>query len=525
MSTYKLMKNEIRMLANQFKLAMTTPSMILFYGVTIFGVFFVSSVITNIVSFAPIFLSFSKLLEDTINAEMIYAASAILSASSVLSGYFGLGPAAVLTIDDENLMMSAPIKPHQIFLSRYIRRIVRKLSFLTLGVLAVIPLLVSASLLFYSTIFLLIIIIVFFETNYFLGALSSFVRLWISRKTRRRTRHLIVIVLGGLVLLPAYPLLLSRIPILYVAPSNAFALFLIEFTGVFSQGANPFYGALFLLLGFIICLLLTANITGYEHYEVYSASRGKVEDEGKFSRVIHGEVDFSQSRFNDPMLWIMLKDFWSRLRSPMQIWKYIYAVFGTAFVVYLNVLHPQWFPSLAIPSSIAFAVVPAFILMLILFIQMASVTSMLGFVDERENVYMLKASPFRTSDIVLSKYLLSLFEVAMAIVPACGFLIYFIQIQGSISLVTLAIPLTILFTATGTAVGAYVPVFTNDPKTLPVPLAFSFPIINMGLGAIMVYLVAFYSNSVLIMIILPLYTLSLVSCFLAASARALDNYK
>ena len=519
------MKIEIRMLTNQFKQAMTTPSMILFYGVSIFGVFFVSSVITNLVSFAPIFLNFSKLLEDTINAEMIYAATAILSASSVLSGYFGLGPAAVLTINDENLMMSAPIKPHQIFLSRYIRRIVRKMSFLTLGVLAIIPLLVSASLLFYSTLVLLVIIIVFFETNYFLGALSSIVRLWISRKTRRRIRHLIVIALGAFVLLPAYPLLLSKIPVLYVVPSNAFALFLIGSTGLFAHGANPLYGAIFLLLGFIICLLLTANITSYEHYEVYSASRGKEVDEGRFSRIIHGEVDFSQSRLNDPMLWIMIKDFWSHLRSPMQIWKYVYAVFGTALVVYLNVVHPPWFPSLIIPPALAFAIVPSFILMLILIVQMASVTSMLGFVDERENVYMLKASPFRTSDIVLSKYLLSLFEVAIAAIPACGFLIYFIRIQGTFSVVTLAIPLTILFTATGTAVGAYVPVFTTDPKTLPVALAFSFPIINMGLGAIMVYLVALYSNNVLILMLLPLYTLSLVYCFLAASARALDNYK
>ncbi|NHI88593.1 MAG: hypothetical protein EAX87_03660 [Candidatus Thorarchaeota archaeon] len=525
MSTYKLMKNEIRMLYNQFKQTITTPSMLLFYGVSFFGVFFVSSVITGLVSFSPILFNFGDLLEDTISAPMIYAATAVFSASSVVSGYFGLGPAAVLTIDDENLMMSAPVKPHQIFLSRYIRRIVRKISFLTLGILAILPLLVSASLLFYSTVFLVIVIIIFLETNYFLGALSSYVRLWISQRTKRRIRHLMVVVLGVLVLLPAHPYLLSRFTALYVAPSNAFALFLIESTGIFAQGESPLYGVILLVIGFTICLLLTANITGYEHYEIYSATRGREETEGRFSRIIHGEVDFSRSRLNDPMLWIMLKDFWSRLRSPMQIWKYIYAVFGTAFVIYLNTIRPAWFPSVTIPPRLAFAVVPAFILMLILFIQMASVTSMLSFVDERENVYMLKASPFRTSDIVLSKYLLSLIEVAIAVIPACGFLIYFIQVGGYLSVVTLAIPLTILFTATGTAVGAYVPVFTNDPKTLPVPLAFSFPIINLGLGALLVLLVAFYSDSVLVLVILPLYTLSLVYCFLAASVHALDTYK
>ena len=75
------------------------------------------------------------------------------------------------------------------------------------------------------------------------------------------------------------------------------------------------------------------------------------------------------------------------------------------------------------------------------------------------------------------------------------------------------------------AVGAYVPVMTNDPKTLPVPLAFSFPVINLGLGALMVFLVATFSDSILIVVILPLYTLPLVYLCLAISIRALNSYK
>ena len=156
---------------------------------------------------------------------------------------------------------------------------------------------------------------------------------------------------------------------------------------------------------------------------------------------------------------------------------------------------------------------------------MASVTSMLSFVDERENVYLLKVSPFNPRDIILSKYLLSLFEIAITVIPACGFLIYFIHIQGYLAVITLAAPLAILFAATGSAVGAYVPVMTNDPKTLPVPLAFSFPIINLGLGAFMVFLVAILSDSILVLVILPIYTLSLVFVFLALSIRALNSYK
>jgi hypothetical protein len=519
------MKNEIRMLRNQFKLAVTTPSMLLFYGITFFGIFFVSSVISTFVSFAPLFFNLSELLEETLDASMIFAATAVVSASSVVSGYFGLGPAAVLTLEDESLMMSAPVKPHQIFLSRYARRIIRKISFITIGVLAVLPLLASASLLFFAAISLLVIIIIFIEINYFLGAMSSFIRLWISRKTQHRMRHLIVIVLGIITLLPAHQWLLSNVVAIYVVPSNALALFLTESIGIFSQGIYPIYGVIFIMIGFAICLLLTANITGYDHYELFSDSKGREQTEGRFSRIIRGEIDFSKSQFTDPMIWIMMKDFWSRLRSPMQILKYIYAVVGTVFVLYLNIVRPLWFPPVIVPIDLTFALVPAFILMMILFVQMGSVTSMLSFVDERDNIYLLKASPFNSRDIILSKYLLSLFEVAITVIPACGFLIYFIHIEGYLAVITLVAPLVILFAATGTAVGAYVPVMTNDPKTLPVPLAFSFPIINLGLGAIMVVLVAIFSDSIFVLLILPLYTLSLVVFFLALSTRALNTYK
>jgi hypothetical protein len=268
-----------------------------------------------------------------------------------------------------------------------------------------------------------------------------------------------------------------------------------------------------------------ANLTGYEYYEIFSAIKGKEQTEGRFSKIVRGDLDFSNSRFTDPMIWIMLKDFWSRLRSPMQIWKYVYAVLGTGFVVYLNVFRPAWFPAFLIPVGLAFAIVPAFILMMILFIQMGSVTALLSFVDERENVYLLKSSPFRSRDIILAKYILSLFEVSIAVVPACGFLIYLLHIEGYLAIITLVGPLVLLFTASGNAVGAYVPVMTNDPQTLPVPLAFSFPVINLGLGTIMVYLVALFADSWMVMVLLPIYTLSLVYFFLAVSVHALNTYK
>ncbi|MFW9794812.1 MAG: hypothetical protein ACFFEE_10945 [Candidatus Thorarchaeota archaeon] len=524
MTTFMLIKNEVRMLYNQFKSALTTPSMLLFYGITFFGILFVSSVMSVFVDLAPLIGSLASLFEDTIDIWMIYAAIAVISASSVVSGYFGIGPAAMLTDVDESLLMAMPVKPHQIFLSRYARRFIRKVSFILIGLLSVLPLIQSAGLLFLALIAVLVIIIIFFEINYFLGSISSFARLWISKRIHHPLRHILAFILGALAILPASPWLLSNYRAILVVPSNALALSLTEFSGFYSQGADVLFGISFILLDFVICLLLTANLTGYQYYEIFSALKGKVETEGRFSRIIRGEVDFSNSRFNDPMAWIILKDFWSRLRSPIQIWKYVYVIFGTAFVFYLNIYRPTWFPSFSIPHGLAFAIVPAFILMMILFTQMGSVTAMLGFVDERDNVYLLKAAPFRSRDIVFAKYLLSLFEVAISVLPAAGFLIYFLHIEGYLAIITLVAPLILLFTATGTAIGAYVPVMTNDPQTLPVPLAFSFPIVNLSLGTLMVFIVSIFADSWLVLVVLPLYTLGLVFVFMTLSIYALNTY-
>jgi hypothetical protein len=209
----------------------------------------------------------------------------------------------------------------------------------------------------------------------------------------------------------------------------------------------------------------------------------------------------------------------------MQFWKYIYAIVGSAFVIYLNIFNPSWFQSIYVPPALAFAIVPAFLLMLILLIQMSSVTSMLSFADERENVYLLKASPFSPWEIVFSKYILSVLEVAITAGPMCGFLVYILRIEGYLPIITLAAPLIIMFTATGVAIGAYVPVMSNDPRTLPVPLAFSYPIINLFLGAVLVFLVAYLSSAVIILVVLPLYTVSLTFLFLGLSVRALNSYK
>lgn len=522
---YVMLKNETRMLYNQFKQTIRTPSMLLFYCITLFGIFFVSMVVSSMLALTPLIEETGSLLESTIDRGMLFAAFAFLSATSVVGGYFGSGIASGLTIVQETVLLPAPVLPYKVFLSSYIRRIVRKAVFALIGLLAILPLLTDASLLFYSTSLLIVCLIIFLETNYFLGAVSSYIRFVVERRTRSRWRYVVPLFLGILFLLPALPEFTSAFTFAYLVPSNAFAFAFTEMTGLFSLDIGFLIGFVLQVILFVVALLLTANLCSYDYYELFSIVKGRETTEGSFSRIIRGDVDFSETRFQDPVVWIMLKDFYSRLRTPMQIWKYVYAVVGTITVLYLNLVHPAWFRPIQVPHDLAFAIVPAFLLMMILLVQISSVTSMLSFVDEKENVYLLKASPFSSGDIVLAKFLLSLFEVGIAVIPACGFLIYVLRIEGYLALAALAAPMTILFTAIGVAIGAYVPVLTNDPRTLPVPLAFSYPVIDLSLGALMVFVVAILAGNQGVLIALPLYTVGFTLIFLWIGAKALNTYK
>jgi len=524
-TTVTLARNEVRMLWNQFKRTIKTPAMLMFYGITIVGVYFVSLVITTVLSFGPVVITLGVLVEEVLDRGTLFAALGVVALSSIIGGYFGLGPAAVLDENDEAIILGAPVKPYQLFLSRYIRRVVRKIVFVFAGLIAIFPIVTSANLLFLPLVTLLITVIIFFEVNYFLGGIASYFKVKMQNMTSHPLRHVLIVFLSMLVFLPTLPTITSNYVASMLVPSNAMGYILTEVTGILSWGYGPSIGLLFLALGFLISLLFLAALCDYDYYEVFATAVGREKVEGRFSRIIRGQVDFSETRFSDPMSWIMLKDFWSRMRTPLQIWKYVYVIFGTIFVLYLNIFRPVDFAPLQIPPALSSTAIPAFLLIVLLMIQLSSVTSLLSFVDEQDNVYLLKASPFKPMDIILAKYLLSLVEVAMASIPILGFIAYFFRVQGFIALLALAAPLVLIFTAAGVAIGAFVPVFTDNPKILPVPLAFSFPVVNLTLGAVMIGLVAAFAHDEIILFILPFYTLAMVFLFLDAGVRAMDSFR
>ncbi|MFW9800281.1 MAG: hypothetical protein ACFFD9_07590, partial [Candidatus Thorarchaeota archaeon] len=421
--------------------------------------------------------------------------------------------------------MIGPVKPYQLFIGRYTRRFTRKIIFAFAAVLAVFPLVVSANLLVLPLSMIIMAAIIFFEINYFIGGIAAYLHIKLNLRTKNPARHIAILALGLLVFVPTLPVFTDNFVEAMLWPSNSVAYVLTESFGLLSWGYGPELGFNFLILGFLISFLLLVALCDREYYEVFATLTGREMVEGRFSRVVRGQVDFSTSRFNDPMVWIVLKDFWSRMRSPLQIWKYGYVVAGTVFVVYLSLFAPPGFLTLNINPALHRAAIPGFLLMMMLMIQVSSVTSLLGFVDEGENVYLLKASPFRPIDIVLAKYVLSVVEIALTAIPIVGFIGFFFQLQGVPALMFLTGPLILLFAAVGTAIGAYVPVVTNEPGDLPVPMAFSFPILNLTIGGIMIALTAAFAKTELILVVMPAFTLILVFLLLRAAVSALDKYK
>jgi hypothetical protein len=499
--------------------------MLMFYGITILGVYFVSIIVTTVLSFGSVVFMLGVLVEDVLDRGTIFTAMGVVTLSSVVGGYFGLGPAAILTENDESVILSAPVKPYQLFMSRYVRRLVRKIVYVFAGLVAIFPLVSSANILFLPLFTLLISVIIYLEVNYFLGGIASYFKVKLQQRTGNPIRHLLVVLLGLLAILPTIPLITSNYVESMLFPSNAFAYIVTEVTGILSWGYGPLVGLQFLVLGFLISFLFLSALCDFDYYEIYATALGREKVEGRFSKIVRGQVDFTETRFSDPMSWIMLKDFWSRMRSPLQVWKYVYVILGTIFVLYLNIVRPATFAPMQIPPELSSTAIPAFLLIVLLMIQLSSVTSLLSFVDEQENIYLLKASPFKPMDIILAKYLLSLIEIGMASIPILGFIAYFFRVQGFIALLTLAAPLILIFTASGIAIGAFVPVITNDPRTLPVPLAFSFPVVNLTLGAALIGLVAALAHEQVILVALPFFTLAIVFLFLVAGVRALDSFR
>ena len=117
MKTPLLLRNEIRMLYNQFKQTLKMPGTLLFYIITFSGVIFVGLVVTSFMQFSPLVSNIAVLIRDTIDRGGILLALGAITASSVFGGYFGIGPASVLSESDENILMPAPVKPYQVFLA------------------------------------------------------------------------------------------------------------------------------------------------------------------------------------------------------------------------------------------------------------------------------------------------------------------------------------------------------------------------------------------------------------------------
>ncbi|RDE11946.1 MAG: hypothetical protein C4K47_08935 [Candidatus Thorarchaeota archaeon] len=524
-TTYIVVKNELRQLLNHLSRTIRTPSLLIFYVIMILGTYFAMTVFAAIYSFATLIGGLSDLLKEFVEPAVVFSAMGLFTLSSVFSGYIGSGPSSSLETADEYVIMPAPVRPHQLLLGRYVRRLVRRISIAAIVLFTLAPVIMTDWPLFIPLLMFVLSTLLFFEFNHFLGGVTSQLKTRVNARTRSRLRYMTPFVVGVVMLLPTLGQVVPDPSIILIVPSNVFSMLVLGLAGIYYSGISEEVAMIFLIMGYFIGLLTLANLCDQSLYESFSAANSVKESESRVGRIIHGSVDFSDSRFSDPMAWIIVKDFWSRMRAPFQFWKYVYFAVGMSLVLWLNVAEPPWMAPVRIPPQLSVSAVPAFLIMLVVLCQISSMNAMVSFLDEKDNVYLLKASPFRRTDIVLAKYLGSLLEGTISFLPMLGLFVYFFHPQGSFVYLPLAIPLVILFNASGVMIGSYVPVLTNDPENAPIAMVFSFPTINLVMGAAIVIVVNTFLKTEFLLLVLPVVVTLLAALFLCLSVIALGSFK
>ncbi len=522
MKTHALVFVEMREVLNGVRRTAKSASLLGFYAVMVCGGIFISWVLGQVASAGSMLASVPVLLRDYLTVESVATVLGLVMASSLISGMFGSGTTSVLRPPDEFALMPAPVGPHQIFVARYARRILRKLTIALIIVLVLYPMTIRTALSLGEISLAVLGALGLLEFVFLLSLLGYTLRHRASGLGRLKKLAVYVCV-GCIALALVHPATNSNPVLGLLLPSSLISLVALSAAGILqTQFLWPLMG----LIGidFLIMFLVVTVSVERGDYERYIARPTPVSRPTRLERAVRGEVDFSQSRFSDPMMWVILKDFWTRMRSPLQFAKYVSAAGASVVAVLLWVVFPYAATRITLPVSTRNLIPYAFFLVEMAFLHVASTTSLLSFSDERENIYLLRVSPLPRSSVVLAKFVGSLVESLIASVPALLLLAYFVTFDGVLSLVVLALPLLSLFCATGTMIGAYIPVFTNEPSSPPIPLVFAFPVINLALGGLLGYFVLQVSGLLLILAI-PLFVLAAVWFFLSRASRALLNYR
>ena len=510
---------------NHLRRTITSPALLLFYTLTVIGVWAVSSLVAVLVGLGPALGSLVSLFEESVERDVVFLACAGATATSVLVGQSGHGLTSLLRPYDENTLMSAPVTPRQVFVAGYFRRVTRRgmLTVLAMGIL--LPLHQVSWTAYWSAVTVVGTVVLLLEFNYLLGGLAATLRLKLERRsTQRRWQRAGLSGLLIIVMLSGSPVVTGMRPA-WALPYNAVAAMVLKLSGVLTDGPTVIETVAVVTLGILAALSVLAHSLDAGFYELAVVGRQEEQRGGRVSRLLRGEVDFTRSRASDPVVWLMAKDFWTEMRRPLQVWKYIYVVVGTALSVVLNTTDTMALGRVRIPHELEYAAVPAMVFMLVLVVQLVSVGSLLGFVDERDMIYQLRASPLRAVDIVMAKYIPSVVEATLLVLPACGMVAYIFPVKGGLILLSLCAPLVIVFCAAGTMIGASVPVFTADPRTPPLPLALALPTINFVSAGIVIGVLVLAGGTVLALVALPAVTVSLTALFLGLGVLSLRQYR
>ncbi len=200
-STLTLLAMELRSSVNRIRRTVTTPSLSAFYGVMIAGALFISWALSVLASAGSVVAAFPTSIGDYVDFNVTAPAIGALLAFSFIAGMLGNGPLPLLQPADEFALMPAPVRPHQLFFARYVKRIGRRFVILTIMVLILIPMALQGGISLWDVVWFLVSGLVLLEFMFLVSVLGFFVRRSFSSVgVSKMVRALALLAAGGIAL-------------------------------------------------------------------------------------------------------------------------------------------------------------------------------------------------------------------------------------------------------------------------------------------------------------------------------------
>lgn len=423
----------------------------------------------------------------------IFSGLTILLVSVSVKGFYGKLSTIEFTGPDLEILRSAPLKPHEVFLAKSLKVLIKRLLFTFIAELTFLTPIMSffkmtpdRGIIFLSAILLYSCFLYFVEAFTFLAS-----RLVMSSVKVRVRMALLVVPLTTFPVLfyREFLGLLNRVVFL---PSSAVSktLYVSLFRSVpLNSISYPMLSFLALFSG--ISLIVTfLSVSYYEKVETFEELT-----KADWLKFLRNRLKWSLGLRHSPLIAVFFKEFWTNLRAsdaPLIVLDY-------AILLLVYLLNLNGAASASTTRFPASSLILAFSMLLVSFVFQPSLDV---FLAEREKSWILKVAPISIQKVVLAKYFYSLILSLVTLLPPFIGLAFLAPFPAERLILSVSsVSLLILTNALGIFIGAhYTPASLREE--FPVTGIFAFMgLISIAASPVVLFPLLFLSYPIALILV------------------------